>query len=138
MLIGLRVDEYWQQSSRTLSGLFGLSINLVDNPNTVEPAIAFSRNSTKSPKAARNLRYASIPNEIVCTENLTPWIKLLPCGKSRGLATLLKNAPKLFDSKYLSTGLLFRKICVVRKLSKYVSKLINLVTVLKTITIFML
>ncbi len=26
------------------------------------------------------LRYATLPREIVCTENLTPWKKLLPCG----------------------------------------------------------
>uniref|UniRef100_A0A4W5NUA5 Phosphatidylinositol glycan anchor biosynthesis class T n=1 Tax=Hucho hucho TaxID=62062 RepID=A0A4W5NUA5_9TELE len=26
------------------------------------------------------LRYAVLPREIVCTENLTPWKKLLPCG----------------------------------------------------------
>lgn len=28
----------------------------------------------------RFLRYATLPREIVCTENLTPWKKLLPCG----------------------------------------------------------
>jgi len=27
-----------------------------------------------------HVRYASLPREIVCTENLTPWKKLLPCG----------------------------------------------------------
>ena len=26
------------------------------------------------------LMYAALPHEIVCTENLTPWSKLLPCG----------------------------------------------------------
>lgn len=25
------------------------------------------------------LRYGTLPREIVCTENLTPWKKLLPC-----------------------------------------------------------
>lgn len=25
------------------------------------------------------LRYAMLPREVVCTENLTPWKKLLPC-----------------------------------------------------------
>lgn len=26
------------------------------------------------------LRYAVLPREVVCTENLTPWKKLLPCS----------------------------------------------------------
>ena len=30
----------------------------------------------------RFLRYATLPREIVCTENLTPWKKLLPCGSA--------------------------------------------------------
>merc|ERR1711937_715909 len=37
----------------------------------------------------QQLRLASLPYEPVCTENLTPWLKLLPCGKRRGLAALL-------------------------------------------------
>lgn len=36
-----------------------------------------------------NLRLATLPYEPVCTENLTPWLKLLPCGGHRGLAALL-------------------------------------------------
>ena len=51
-----------------------------------------------------------MPNEIVCTENLTPWIKLLPCSKTNGLAKLLKSPHKLFDSNYLSVGLFFKKV----------------------------
>merc|ERR1740130_944983 len=35
------------------------------------------------------LRLASLPYEPVCTENLTPWLKLLPCGRHRGLAALV-------------------------------------------------
>jgi len=34
------------------------------------------------------LRFATLPYEAVCTENLTPWLKLLPCGKRLGLASL--------------------------------------------------
>ena len=106
-----RIDSYWMQSSRTISGLFGLSINLNENPNTVNPKSSMFSNSTTS------LRYASIPNEIVCTENLTPWIKLLPCGKNKGIAKLLKNSNKLFESHYFMAGLHFKKICKVSILS---------------------
>ncbi|KAE8293312.1 GPI transamidase component PIG-T [Larimichthys crocea] len=41
------------------------------------------------------------PREIVCTENLTPWKKLLPCGSKAGLAVLLKSE-KLFHSSFHS------------------------------------
>ncbi len=95
------------QSSRAISGLFGLSINLQDNPNTASPIY-----SIQTSKVSNRLRYASIPNEIVCTENLTPWIKLLPCGKTKGIAQLLKNPNKLFESQYLSTGLHFKRECI--------------------------
>lgn len=33
----------------------------------------------------RFLRYAVLPREIVCTENLTPWKKLLPCESQVGI-----------------------------------------------------
>jgi len=35
------------------------------------------------------LRFSTLPYEPVCTENLTPWLKLLPCGWRRGLAALI-------------------------------------------------
>lgn len=103
----LSVDTFWLHSSRAISGLFGLSINLQDNPNTVAPIHSIQTHSSNK----KHLRYASIPNEIVCTENLTPWIKLLPCGKTKGIARLFKNSNKIFESKYLSTGLHFKKVC---------------------------
>ena len=99
------MDQNWLHSSRAMSGLFGLSINLKDNPNTATPFYSHNMNHSA------NLRYASIPNEIVCTENLTPWIKLLPCGKSKGLAKLFRSPHKLLESQYFSIGLVFRKLC---------------------------
>ncbi len=54
-----------------------------------------------------------MPNEIVCTENLTPWVKLLPCGKNKGLAKFFRNPHKLFESHYFSISLLFRQTCQV-------------------------
>ncbi|CAE7675432.1 Pigt [Symbiodinium sp. CCMP2592] len=41
--------------------------------------------------AKDHVRLASLPYEPVCTENLTPWLKLLPCGRHRGLAALLAS-----------------------------------------------
>lgn len=113
------VDEYWLQSSRTISGLFGLSINLIDNPNTVLPRYLDIVSENTSQIDLNNLRYASVPNEIVCTENLTPWLKLLPCGKYKGLGTLFKNLPKLFESQYFLIGLNFKQKCLDSKCLVY-------------------
>ena len=51
-----------------------------------------------------------LPGENVCTENLTPWKKLLPCGAKRGLATFL-NADHIHSTKYHNLGLSLRKVC---------------------------
>lgn len=56
------------------------------------------------------LRYASLPREIVCTENLTPWKKLLPCESSRGFSALL-NSRMIHNTNYHSIGVHFRKMC---------------------------
>ncbi|KAF7240934.1 GPI transamidase component PIG-T [Varanus komodoensis] len=58
----------------------------------------------------RFLRYAVLPREVVCTENLTPWKKLLPCSSKAGLAVLLK-AEHLFYSSYHSQAVHIRPIC---------------------------
>ena len=76
----------------------------------------------------------TLPGENVCTENLTPWKKMLPCQGKRGkclgyhvsgnlakawicifilsigLATLL-NAGHVHKTKYHALGLRFRRVC---------------------------
>lgn len=58
------------------------------------------------------LRYAVLPREVVCTENLTPWKKLLPCSSKAGLSVLLK-ADRLFHTSYHSQAVHIRPICRV-------------------------
>jgi hypothetical protein len=38
-----------------------------------------------------------LPKEPLCTENLTPWLKLLPCGGKAGLAALL-HRPTIYSA----------------------------------------
>ncbi|KAL5972117.1 GPI transamidase component PIG-T [Taenia solium] len=55
-------------------------------------------------------RYAQLPHEEVCTENLTPWSKLLPCKKLGGLASMLK--PKsVFKATYNAMSIGIRRVC---------------------------
>ncbi len=35
--------------------------------------------------------HGQLPHEPVCTENVTPWLKLLPCRDAAGMAQLLAN-----------------------------------------------
>lgn len=46
-----------------------------------------------------SLRYATMPSEHVCTENLTPFVKLLPCKAHVGIASLL-NPHRLFEADW--------------------------------------
>uniref|UniRef100_A0A2I3HRZ9 Phosphatidylinositol glycan anchor biosynthesis class T n=1 Tax=Nomascus leucogenys TaxID=61853 RepID=A0A2I3HRZ9_NOMLE len=47
---------------------------------------------------------------VVCTENLTPWKKLLPCSSKAGLSVLLK-ADRLFHTSYHSQAVHIRPVC---------------------------
>lgn len=72
------VDKHWKALTNTLSGLFCASLNFIDETITTEPRLSF-RTKGDEDVAGQQLRYGSLPHENVCTENLTPWIKLLPC-----------------------------------------------------------
>lgn len=50
------------------------------------------------------LRHASLPAEHVCTENLTPFLKLLPCKSAAGIASLL-NPHRVFDADWHGMGI---------------------------------
>lgn len=59
-----------------------------------------------------NLRllHGVLPKEVVCTENLTPFLKLLPCKGKVGVSSLL-DGHKLFDSSYQSMAIDVKPIC---------------------------
>lgn len=101
------VDERWKGLRNALAGLFCASIGSLDELRTTSPAYAF-RPEGALPRFSTNqthrLRYASLPSEHVCTENLTPFLKLLPCKSSAGIASLL-NPHRLFDADWHGMGI---------------------------------
>ncbi|KAF9186504.1 hypothetical protein BGZ50_002436 [Haplosporangium sp. Z 11] len=120
-----QTDTNWKGLTNTLSGLFCASLNFIDDTITIEPKLSFrneglynvhaspfsaTKNNTKSGTNPRKLRYGSLPHENVCTENLTPWIKLLPCKNKSGIASLLKSH-KLFDTRFYSMAIHVRPVC---------------------------
>jgi phosphatidylinositol glycan class T len=99
-----RVDERWSGLRHALSGLFCASLSSMDSKRTTSPTHTFLPGPLPAiENATYHLRHASLPAENVCTENLTPFVKLLPCTTQSGLGSLL--APhKLFDADWHGMG----------------------------------
>lgn len=106
------INKQWKELANSLSGLLCASLNFIEPLNSLSPEYSFRPTGILDKRSVNSsyLRYASLPREIVCTENLTPWKKLLPCDSKKGLATLL-NAGNIHNNRYHSLGLHLRKIC---------------------------
>ncbi|KAG0564489.1 hypothetical protein KC19_8G114600 [Ceratodon purpureus] len=90
------VDMLWRNLTHALSGLFCASINFLEDPAMVSKWGGARQNGDMGA-----VRHGALPREAVCTENLTPWLKLLPCRDRAGLSTLLER-PRIHNSNYYS------------------------------------
>lgn len=105
------IDQQWKDLANSLSGLFCASLNFIDAANTYSPEFTLRPTGVNAQSSnSSHLRYASLPREVVCTENLTPWKKLLPCDSHKGLASLL-NSGHIHNNRYHSLSLHLRQIC---------------------------
>jgi len=108
------VDRNWEGLTNALAGLLCASLNKLDRTQGVQPVHSFQpegvtgSNFTTDPT---HLRYGLLPKENVCTENLTPWKKLLPCKAKRGLSILLNSGVVQKHSSYQSLILKIRPVC---------------------------
>jgi hypothetical protein len=105
-----RADHKWLTLTNALSGLFCASLNFIDGTRTTRPVMSFQPEGDHSAVANMHLLYGVLPHEVVCTENLTPFLKLLPCKGKAGIATLL-DGHKLFDASWQSMAIDIRPIC---------------------------
>ncbi|KAI9209665.1 GPI transamidase component PIG-T [Polychytrium aggregatum] len=114
-------DARWKGLTNALSGLFCASLNFLDETLTTSPLHSYDpeghhANASRAdrPRSARpgnlELRHGILSNEITCTENLTPWAKLLPCQTKSGIASLL-NAYKIYDTEYHSMSVHVQPQC---------------------------
>jgi len=111
------VDILWQGLTRALSGLFCASFSsLTSNsfsPGLALPPASFSSTSTPSsrytsPQATpSHTRRGVFLAEPVCTENLTPWLKLLPSSRLTSSLAQLANPLPLASMAYKSTSIHF-------------------------------
>ncbi|XP_055546383.1 GPI transamidase component PIG-T [Wyeomyia smithii] len=105
------VDRKWKLLCGTLSGLFCASLSFVDNTNTFQPVFSLRPVTHQfEGKPMGKIRYAALPREIVCTENLTPWKKLLPCKSEEGFVSLL-TPDHIYSGNYNSLAVHIRKLC---------------------------
>lgn len=117
------IDAHWKQLSGVLSGLFCASLSFVDNSNTIRPQYAFRPTFTSSESsqglnsAKYKIRYATLPREIVCTENLTPWKKMLPANHREGLLSLIRSG-NIHSTNYHSLGVHIRRLSTPNSKSK--------------------
>ena len=83
------LDKAWTKLVNTLSGQFCASLNFLDTSQAISPEWSFqprglSPLGLNSSSVSGHFRHGTLPGENVCTENLTPWKKLLPCESKRG------------------------------------------------------
>lgn len=100
-----RIDQRWKGLRNALAGLFCASLGSLDEQRTTSPASSFSPHGLLPEwNHPHQIRHASLPSEHVCTENLTPFLKLLPCKSLSGIASLL-NPHKVFDADWHGMGI---------------------------------
>lgn len=109
-----RADKKWRILTNALSGLFCASLNFIDSTRTTRPVMSFRPEGSSryydSTAGNMHLLHGVLPREVVCTENLTPFLKLLPCKGKAGISTLL-DGHKLFDASWQSMAIDVRPLC---------------------------
>ena len=93
-LVSNSADTSWTYLKAALGGMFCASLSTIDDTTTIQGTQYVYPN-----------QYHGILNrEMLCTENLAPLIKLLPCRSKAGLAALLEPTV-VFESDFTSIGL---------------------------------
>lgn len=108
----------WKTLANSLSGSFCASINFIDVSKTNYPVLSFNPQDREeqgiplfNPTNNLYLMHASLANEPICTENLTPLLKLLPSKGKSGISSLL-DGHKLFDSTWHNMAIDVKTKCV--------------------------
>lgn len=100
----ISIDDRWKGLRNALAGLFCASLGSLDELRTTSPTRSFEpEGELPDWGTPHRIRHASLPSEHVCTENLTPFLKLLPCKSLSGIARLL-NPHRLFDADWHGMG----------------------------------
>ncbi|QSL65956.1 hypothetical protein MERGE_003093 [Pneumocystis wakefieldiae] len=97
--------ERWSRLTNAFSGIFSCSMGSMDSARTIIPVLTFAKDKRQAERnhwgSRGHLLHGSLPQETICTENLTPFLKLLPCKGRAGISTLL-DSHRLFDAEWYS------------------------------------
>lgn len=77
----------WRRLTSALAGTFCASLDAIDDATSVEVPAMYAWSDAP---ANASMLHAYLPSESVCTENITPLLKLLPCKGGAGLASLIQ------------------------------------------------
>lgn len=107
--------QSWITLANSLGGLFCASINFVDSSKTTFPVSSFLPKEDEDIPVFNSsnrlyLMRAALANEPICTENLTPFVKLLPTRGKSGISSLL-DGHKIFDSNWHSMSIDVETVC---------------------------
>ena len=109
-------DAGWRDATTMLGGIFCASLGgLRASTATTTPAVMFrpwDGSSTATKRVDREMvtKYAHLPREAVCVENLAPWLKQLPCRERGGFARALRSAHDVFGAEHLTFGVRARVV----------------------------
>ena len=80
----------WKRVVHHLAGTFCAHLNQMETgvEGVSSPRLAFNQSSRVSGGTGTFFLHGQLPVETVCTENLTPWLRQLPCRDAGGLAAL--------------------------------------------------
>lgn len=113
-------NDRWYGLTRSLGGFLCGSLNFMDKTLTSSPQqvlrpqghLYYPTGSPNCSECKHRVRYAVLPREAVCTENLTPYLKLLPCKHHTGLGRLLASPKRLHaNTLYHTLGLHYKTRC---------------------------
>lgn len=105
--------QNWRKLAESLSGFFCALMNFIDDLLTTYPLYDAATGLSFVAGPAHGLYWlrAALPDEPICTENLTPFLKLLPTRGKAGVASIL-DGHKLYDSLWHSMSIDLVTSCV--------------------------
>ncbi|KAJ9102378.1 hypothetical protein QFC21_002778 [Naganishia friedmannii] len=85
---GSQPEENWTAVTNALAGIFCSSLGQISPAITSSPSDIFPRGHANQQQGS--FLHVQLPSETLCTENLTPFLKLVPCKGVSGISGLMK------------------------------------------------
>ncbi|KAF4035628.1 Gpi16 subunit [Phytophthora infestans] len=103
------IQQRWRGITSELGGIFSASLNQMDEavvtgllPGSIPLELGAFPKTNTDPTLV--FLHGSLAREELCTENLTPWLKMLPCRAITGLGSLI-DPINAVSGEYLSLSL---------------------------------